>query len=99
VSVAEQELFEGKQYEIPFPKADGKEVTDLVVRLAGNLKLNRNDPEHVALIESLNLGRMVELRITAGVDSKGQSVKEDIDGTETVTYSVGLRLHEVVEAA
>ncbi len=92
------ELFDSKEYEVPFPKADGKEVTDLVLRLAGVLKLNRNDPEHVALIESLSLGRVVSLTVTAGVDSKGQSVKEDISGAEAVTYTVGLRVYEVVAA-
>lgn len=76
----DSELFDGSEYKIPFPLQDGKEVTDLVLRLSGNLKLNRNDPEHVSLIESLTLGRVVSLNIIAGVGGKGVDVKEDADG-------------------
>ncbi len=88
------ELFDSSQYAIPFPKADGKEVDELALRLGGQLKLDRHNPEHVALIESLTLGKYVALNITASVDSKGQTVKVGED-TETVTYQVGLKLHTI----
>jgi hypothetical protein len=97
MTTAEAELFDGREYEIPFPLADGKEVNELVLRLGGTLKLNRNDPEHVALVESLNLGRIVNLSVTAAVASKGASVKEDIGGVETVTHNVALQIHDLVE--
>lgn len=95
MSVAENELFDGTEYEIPFAKADGKEVTALALNLSGSLRLNRNDPGHVALIESLTLGRIVQLSVMAGVSGKGQQVREGSDGNEVVTHTVSLKLHEV----
>ena len=92
----DMEIFDGKEYEVPFAKVEGKEVNELALRLGGVLKLNRNDTDHVALIESLALGRMMTLTVTASVADKGQSVREGVDGTETVTYSVGLKIHEVM---
>jgi len=95
MSVAETELFDGAEYEVPFAKADGKEVTALALNLSGSLRLNRNDPEHVALIESLTLGRIVQLSVMAGVSGKGQQIREDNEGQELVTHTVSLKLHEV----
>src|SRR5436190_21048492 len=94
MSVAETELFDSTEYAVPFPKADGKEVTALALNLSGSLRLNRNDPEQVALIESLTLGRVVQLSVTAGVSGKGQQIREDSDGSEIVTHTVSLKLHE-----
>ncbi len=87
-------LFDTTDYQIPFPKIDNKEVSEIALRLTGNLKLDRNNPEHVSLIESLTLGRYVMLNITASVDSKGQTIKSD----DEVTYYVGLKLHSLEPA-
>src|SRR6266496_2236510 len=95
MSVAETELFDGTKYEVPFAKADGKEVTALALNLSGSLRLNRNDPDHVALIESLTLGRIVQLSVMAGVSGKGQQIREDNEVQELVTHTVSLKLHEV----
>lgn len=92
MTTAEAELFDTTKYQVPFQQADGHDVTDLVLRLAGTLKLNRNDPDHVALIDSLTLGRNVELRVFASVEGKAQSVRFQGDD-EIVTYTVGVRLH------
>jgi hypothetical protein len=91
----EEGLFNSDEYRVPFPKADGKEVNRLLVRLGGSIELNRNDPEHVALIESLELGRMQALTVTASVDGKGQSFRQDAMGEEIVTHTVALRIHDV----
>jgi hypothetical protein len=93
-ATAEAGLFEGQEYEVPFPQVDGKEVTDLVLRLGGSLMLNRNDPAHAALIESLTLGKYVTLEVSASVDGKGQNIRTD-DEKETVTHHVALKLHAV----
>jgi hypothetical protein len=87
------ELFDSTNYQIPFPKADGHEVTDLVLRIAGTLKLNRHDPNHVKLIEDLNLGRYTTLTVTASVDGKAQTIRHDTNDQEIVTHTVGLKLH------
>lgn len=94
-TLADNELFDPTPYQIPFPKIDGHEVNELALRLAGNLALNRNDPEHVALIESLTLGRHVRFIVTATVVSKGQTFKDD----EQVTHTVGLKLHMIEQDA
>ncbi len=89
------ELFDSTDYQIPFPKADGHEVTKLVLRLGGSLELNRNDPEHTALVESLTLGKHIDLSVTASVDGKTQQVRFDADDNQIVTHAVSLRLHTI----
>lgn len=89
-------LFDGTTYEIPFPKIDGKNVDELALRLGGELKLDRNNEDHVHLIESLTLGRYVRLTVTATVNSKGQTVKTTED-SETVTHHVGLKLDSITD--
>jgi hypothetical protein len=90
----EAELFAGAEYAVPFPQVDGKEVTDLVLRLGGSLRLNRNDPKHAAMVEALTLGKYVTLEVSASVDGKGQNIRVD-DEKETVTHHVALKLHAV----
>jgi hypothetical protein len=100
VTIPEQdtELFNGEEYRVPFPQVDEKEVTNIALRLGGGLELNRHDPEHVALVESLSLGRMISLTVTASVDAKGQVLKQDAYGKEKLTHTVALRIHEVEPA-
>ena len=88
-------LFVASQYDIPFPKADGKEVDRIIIGLSGNLELDRNNPDHTQLVESLTLGRYLQLNVTASVDAKAQAVKATEDGTETVSHTVRLKLHSV----
>lgn len=97
MTITEAPMFDTDQYKVPFPKVDDKEVTDLVLRLGGSLKLNRNDPEHAGLIESLTLGKYVTLTVTASVDGKFDSIRSDED-KELVTHTVALKLH-TAEAA
>lgn len=97
-TIASTELFDGSQYEIPFPKIDGKDVNELALSLGGHLKLDRHNEEHVHLIESLTLGRYVTFTVTASVASKGQTVKIGED-SEIVTHQVGLKLHSIEQSA
>jgi hypothetical protein len=99
VSISEQEteLFDSDEYKVPFPQADGKEVTDLVLRIGGAIQLSRNDPEQAALVESFQLGQARVLLVTVSVEGKRQSVKQDPFGAELVTHAVNLRIHEVAE--
>lgn len=96
-TIAEPDLFPGSDYEVPFPKVDGHNVTDLVLRLGGKLELNRNDPDHTAFIESLTLGRTVELRVVASVESKAQQLRGSEESEQTV-FVVGLRMHSAEPA-
>lgn len=93
--LADPGLFDSQEYEVPFPKADDKEVTDLVLRLAGTIKLNRNDSDHAALLESFRLGGVHALAVTVGVEGKSQTARENSVGTESVTHTVGLRILEI----
>jgi hypothetical protein len=95
MSATETELFDGTEYVVPFPQADGHQVTDLALRIAGSLRFNRNDPDHATMIESLTLGRVVTLEVTASVDAKLQGIRHDADGNEIVTHTVGLKIHTV----
>jgi len=88
------ELFDGSQYEVPFPKVDNREVNELQLRLSGQLNLDRHNAEHVALVESLRLGRYVRFTVTANVAAKGQTIKAT-DEAEIVTHHVGLKLHGI----
>lgn len=96
MATAETELFDSTEFKVDFPPVDGKEVTDLVLRFGGALKLNRNDPEHARMIESFTLGRFVTLTVSASVDSKGQSLRLDGDDNEVVTSAVGLKVQAVL---
>jgi len=94
-TTAEPELFDSSEYRVPFPQADGHEVTDIVLRLGGTIRLNRNDPDHAALVESLTLGRHLDLAVSVSVDSKAQGIRFDSDDRELVTHLVGLKIHSV----
>lgn len=96
----ESALFDGGEYEIPFAKIDNHEVTDFVLGFAGNLRLSRNNPEHVALMEQLELGRFLTVSAEVSVDGKMQTFRRDAAENELVTYGIRLRVHsmEAVEA-
>lgn len=99
MSVVEIPIFDTEQYKVPFPKADGKEVTDLVIRLGGSLNLNRNDPKWAEFVESLTLGKHVTLEVSASVEAKGDTYRfSEKDETEQVVHSVSLRLQSVEPA-
>jgi hypothetical protein len=93
----EEDLFDGDEYKVPFPQADGKDVTNLVLRLGGAVQLNRNDPEQAGLVESFQLGQVRQLLVTVSVDGKRQVFKHDPYGAETVSHVVVLGVHEVAE--
>lgn len=99
-SVPEQDtgLFDGEEYRVPFPQADGKEVTDLVIAVSGRIELNRNDPEHAELVEGLRLGRRVRLSdVLAVVNGKRHVFKPPAlgDDSENVTHVVMLKVEAI----
>ncbi len=98
VGAPTDELFDGAEYEVPFPQADGHTVNRLVIRLRGNIEQNRNDPDQTAFVEALRLGKYVALTCTASVSGKTQTFAEDAEGAEVVTHLVTLRVHEVSAA-
>lgn len=89
----DHELFDGSAYTVPFPKADGHDVTDLNLRGGLNLKYNRNDPEHAALIEAQTLGRLGRAFVTYSVEGKMQTIRHDAEDNEIVTHTVAIKIH------
>lgn len=96
-ATADSQLFDSKQFKVPFPEVDGLEVNDLAIVFSGRLVLNRNDPEHAKLMESLTLGRKVSLSVFGNVASKQDVVKYDQDAAEHVTHQVTIRIDDVVD--
>lgn len=88
-------MFNTDEYQIPFPQIDGRDVADLAIRIGGNIKLNRNDPEHAAFMESLILGRHLQLTFVVSVDGKHHNIKGDSED-ETIAHVVILRVHGLV---
>ncbi len=97
-TMTEQELFDSKEYEVPFPQADGREVDQLVVRVSGRLVLNRNDPEQAAMIEGFTLGRYVTLTVLASVDGKHNGLSVNSGGVEVVSHTVTLGVQSLEPA-
>lgn len=93
-----EDLFPATDYEIAFPQADGHNVDTLIVRLRGNIKLNRHDQASVDFIESLRLGKTIRLTILANVTSKGDAYTIDTDQNETVAHTVSLTA-DMIETA
>lgn len=91
----EPELFDSTEYEIPFTPKTAERTDELVVRLNGGIKLNRNDPAHTSLVEALELGQFVQLAVTASVDGTAHSRRTDSDDTEKITYVVALKAHTI----
>jgi hypothetical protein len=86
------ELFDAKPYEVPFPEIDDHPVDAIALTLRGALKLNRNDPTHVALIERLKLGRQVNLTCTATCTGKTNQIRTDNEDNTTLTHVVSLAI-------
>lgn len=97
MTTAEAELFDGSEFKVDFPEVDGHEVTELVLRIGGTIKLNRNDPEHAEFVKSLELGRFPTAEVSMSVDSKHDVYRPGEDG-DTVTHVVGLKIHSVTPA-
>lgn len=96
VDPATGELFDGTAYTVAFPKVDGHDVDDLVLRIGGSIKLNRNDADHAAFIDSLKLGGYATLQVFAAVIGKNDSYRPAENGhPQTVVHNVTLRIETV----
>lgn len=88
-------LFDTTDYEVPFPEVDGHRVDELGLAISGNLKLNRNNPDHTTFIESLTLGKRVTLNAYAIVASKRQGYRTHPDDTEQTDWIVALKIESL----
>ena len=97
VATTEQEqAFDTEPYTLPIPKLDGHTADKVIIALSGSVELDRHNPTHLEFIETLTLGKDVDLDITATVTRKGftlQAGKED--SPESTGYGVGLKVHSL----
>lgn len=94
----ESELFDGTAFDAPIPKLDGHVADKLVVAVGGSVTLDRLMNDDVEMIDSLLLGRDVDMVVTATVAGKGftHSVKgADGEEEEVVAYAVKLKVHSL----
>lgn len=89
-------VFDRSIYDLPIPSADGHKADKLVVSFSGQLELDRTSVDDLDFLETLSLGRDVELRVIATVAKKGFTLtpggEEKADSTG---YGVGLKVHSV----
>lgn len=93
---AEQELFEGKQFEVK-ATIDGESADKIQIGFSGTWVLDPNLPADVAFFEKLFLGRKMTLQIEAEVADKTGKIKTDKADTATVTGIAKLKVVHVYE--
>lgn len=94
----DEAIFDPAPYEIPLNRPPQPDPHAVLVKLRGSLKLNRNDPAHMALVERLELGKAVPLNIVATTTGAGDGYRIDDQGSVTVTYIVSLNA-DMIEIA
>jgi hypothetical protein len=93
----DEDLFPGEQYEVPFPRQDGKRVDEFAVSFAGRVSLNRNNPEHAKFVEDLTLGKAAMLQVLVSVDGKNVTLRTDDDGKEATSLVVRLGVASIAD--
>lgn len=97
MTIAESEIFDASQYDLPIPARDGYKADKLIVNMNGTLELDRTSEEDLAFIEGLKLGREVTLSVVATVTKGGgfTFTPGKDENPPTVAYGVGLRVHSL----
>jgi len=83
----EDELFAAAEYDSPELKLttpDGQRVDEIAIGLGGEITLDRTDPEHVALIRDLHLGRGGTVTVRFESDRAGFHRRRRRDRNSTV---------------
>jgi hypothetical protein len=80
-------LFDGKQFEVPYPERDGATVGKIVERFAGSFELNRNDEEDTQHAESARYGQMRRFTVIASLAGRATSGSDD-QVTETLVWKI-----------
>lgn len=93
---AEQELFEGKQFEVK-ATIDGESADKIQIGFSGSWVLDPNLPADVAFFEKLFLGRKMTLQIEAEVSDKTGKIKVDKNDETTITGIAKLKVIHVYE--
>lgn len=93
---AEQELFEGKQFEVK-ATIDGESADKIQIGFSGSWVLDPNLPADVAFFEKLFLGRKMTLQIEAEVADKTGKIKTDKNDESTITGIAKLKVIHVYE--
>lgn len=66
--------------QLALPMIDGRGIDLLEVALTGTVKLDRSDPNDVALIRKLAAGKTVPLKVDVFVSGSGANVSRDDNG-------------------
>lgn len=94
----DEAIFDSSEYEVPFTRPEAPDPHHVLLKLGGSLKLNRNDPHHMAMVERLELGKAIRLDVTATTTNAGDHYRIDDQGTVTVTYVIRLNA-DIIEQA
>lgn len=95
-TTTEDGIFDASTYDLPIPRLDGYKADRLAIAFSGGVDLDRTSEDDLALVDSLTLGRQVELRVTATVTKKGFTLAAGKDDNpETTGYGVGLKVHSL----
>jgi hypothetical protein len=76
-------LFDRAQYDDPklrLPKVDGQDVDKIAVAFSGRVMLDRKDPNDVALIRRLALGKDVTMQVEARTSGKKHGFTTNKEG-------------------
>lgn len=92
----EEPIFDASGYDLPIPRLDGHKADRLAVTFSGGVDLDRTSEDDLSLVDSLALGREVELRVTAVVTKKGFTLTAGKDDEpERTGYGVGLKVQSL----
>lgn len=89
-------LFDGSQYDLPIPSLDGHKADVLRIVIGGGIDLDLYDEHALKFLETLKLGRDLELTVTVRVTGSAwrHAVKGE-DGADHVVHQVALKAHSI----
>lgn len=89
-------LFDGTKYDLPIPTKDGHKADLLRVAIGGGIDLDLYDQRALDFLETLKLGRDLELTVTVTVagDTWRHTVKGE-DETDHTARTVTLKAHTI----
>jgi hypothetical protein len=95
-TATEDGLFDGSQYDLPIPALDGHKADTLRIAVGGAIDLDLYDENALAFLQSLKLGRSVDLTVTFTVSGSAwrHTAKGD-DETDHVVHQVALKAHSI----
>ena len=94
--ITEEPIFDASGYDLPIPRLDGHKADRLSIAFSGGVDLDRTSEEDLSMVDSLTLGREIELRVTAIVMKKGFTLSAGKDEEpEKTGYGIGLKVQSI----